>query len=89
METQKARLGRNRLRSMRRGTREMDLILGDFAERRLAQMDEAELTAYEALLAEEDHDLTRWIYGIEPPPPAHAALIHEIVEGAKGLTAPG
>ncbi len=44
-ETPDARLGRLRLRSMRRGTREMDLILQDFAARELAGLSPADLDA--------------------------------------------
>ena len=36
-------------RSWHRGTREMDLFLGRFAERYLAELSEAELGQYEAL----------------------------------------
>lgn len=88
METRTARLGRLRLRSMRRGTREMDLILGAYADRHLAGMDEAALTAWEALLEAEDHDLMRWVLGVEAAPPAHAALVAAVAKEAVGLTAP-
>ncbi|MBW7922720.1 MAG: succinate dehydrogenase assembly factor 2 [Rubellimicrobium sp.] len=88
METREARLGRLWLRSMRRGTREMDLILGSYAERHLERMDDAALTAWEALIAEDDHMLMRWLLGVEPSPAAHAALVARVAEAAVGLTAP-
>lgn len=87
METKAARLGRIRLRSMRRGMREMDLILGAFADSALGSMSEDDLTAYESLLAEEDHDLYRWILGLDPVPPAHRALIARIAAAAEGIAA--
>lgn len=87
METKAARLGRIRLRSMRRGMREMDLILGAFADSTLETMSEDDLTAYESLLAEEDHDLYRWILGLDPVPAAHTGLIARIAKAAEGFSA--
>ena len=87
-ETPEARLGRLRTRSMWRGIREMDLILRDFAWRELPLMAPADLDRYEALLAENDHDLLAWITGASEPPAAHALLIARIREGAVGLTRP-
>lgn len=51
------------MRSWRRGTREMDLILGPFGRDGLAGLSEPELDLYEALLEESDHDLYAWIAG--------------------------
>jgi antitoxin CptB len=47
----------------------MDLMLGPFADRHLASMNETDLAAYERLLNESDPDLMNWLSGqIEPPP---------------------
>ena len=56
-----ARLKRMRMRSWRRGTKEMDLILGPFADRELTGLSDAELQVYEAVLLENDQDLYPWI----------------------------
>ena len=56
-ETHEIRLKRLAMRSMRRGIKEMDLILSRYAEERLPQMSTAELDRYEALLSENDQDL--------------------------------
>ena len=77
-EPHKARLKRMHMRSMRRGTKEMDLILMRFAAARLDAMDPAGLDAYDALLAENDQDLYQWVTGQVSPPPAHAPLIDDI-----------
>jgi antitoxin CptB len=74
-ETRDARLRRLRMRAWRRGTREMDLILGPFAEARLGAFDAAGLDAFEALLDESDPDLALWLLGRVEPPAAHAALL--------------
>lgn len=76
------------LRSWRRGMREMDLLLGPFAEAELPGMSEAERTAYAALLEESDPDLLAWIVaetvGRPQAPAAHAALIARIARAAEG-----
>ena len=61
METQDARLKRMRMRSWRRGTKEMDLVLGPFADARLESLSEADLLTYDAILNENDQDLYPWI----------------------------
>ena len=72
------RLKRLRLRSWRRGIREMDLILGGWADARLAGLDGSDLDLYEALLAENDHDLYGWITGRETAPERFSALVTRI-----------
>jgi antitoxin CptB len=66
-----ARLKRARLRAWRRGFREMDLILGPFADQHVQDLPEEELAAFEALLEEPDQDVYGWIIGREQPPPEH------------------
>ena len=77
-ENREARLGRLGMRSRRRGTREMDLILGAYAEARLSDMSEAELELYDSLLSESDQDLYRWVAGQDYPPERFAELIGDI-----------
>ena len=48
------------MRSMRRGTKEMDLILKNFSKLRLGFMSEEELELYEKLLSENDQDRYQW-----------------------------
>lgn len=83
MESAEARLKRMRMRSWRRGTKEMDLVLGPFADAHLADLTAAELAGYEALLAENDQDLMAWILGQAAPPPALAALLTRITAFAE------
>lgn len=64
-------------RSWHRGTREMDLLMGTFADRNVPGFAEAELTAYEALLETPDPDLYNWVAGVEPPP---ANLVTPLLE---------
>ena len=60
-----------KFRAWRRGFREIDLILGAFADRRLADMDAGGLAAFEALLDANDQDVYAWITGEAPAPPDH------------------
>lgn len=77
-ETRAERIKRLRMRSMRRGIKEMDLILSRFAESRLADLDEPGLAAYDALLSENDQDLYQWVTGQVAPPEEHAPIVAEI-----------
>ncbi|WP_223427926.1 succinate dehydrogenase assembly factor 2 [Tateyamaria pelophila] len=72
------RLKRLRMRSMRRGIKEMDLILSAYADAHLAQMDGPTLDNYDALLNENDQDLYRWVTGQEAPPQRFSDLISNI-----------
>jgi len=60
-----------RFRAWRRGFREIDLILGGFADRKLDVLDGAGLDAFEALLNANDQDVYEWITEIAPPPSDH------------------
>jgi antitoxin CptB len=61
---------RARFRSWHRGTREMDLILGSFADAEIAHLTLAELEQYEVLLELPDTDFYQWISGERAPPPS-------------------
>ncbi len=56
-------------RAWRRGLREMDLVMGQFADANLAAMSEAELDAFERLLDAPDPQVLAWITGEEATPP--------------------
>ncbi len=60
-----------RFRAWRRGFREIDLILGGFADAQLTELDAAGLDAFEALLDAPDQEVYAWITESEPAPPAH------------------
>jgi antitoxin CptB len=55
-------------RSLHRGTKETDLMLGSFAEHHLAAMDDGQLDRFEHLLEAPDGDLFDWITGRLPAP---------------------
>lgn len=82
-ETDEARRKRMAMRSWRRGTKEMDLILGPFADARLGAMDEARLRVYDRILEESDQDLLPWVLGQRAAPAPLAAMLAEIAAFAR------
>lgn len=83
-ETYENRLKRMRMRSMRRGIKEMDIILVRYVDDHLADMDSAKLDLYDALLNENDQDLYQWVTGQMPAPERFSALIKDISQAISG-----
>ncbi|OYX21350.1 MAG: succinate dehydrogenase assembly factor 2 [Rhodobacterales bacterium 32-66-9] len=82
-ETAEARLKRMAMRSWRRGTKEMDLVLGPFADAHLAGLSPEDLDLYDALLAENDQDLTAWLLGQTAPPDRFRPLLSRLAAFAE------
>lgn len=78
MNDRETRLKRLRIRSWRRGTKEMDLILGPFFDDRGGHLDDAALDRYESLLSENDQDLYQWFSEQAPAPDRHGAILEII-----------
>ncbi len=55
-------------RSGHRGTKEMDLIMGSFAQKHVPGFSEGELALYEDILQISDPDLYDWITGKQQAP---------------------
>jgi antitoxin CptB len=60
-----------KFRAWRRGFRESDLILGGFADRHLAGLDETGLDAFARLLDAPDQDVYEWVTELAPAPREH------------------
>ena len=69
------RLKRLRIRCWRRGTKEMDLLFGQFADGALADLGADDLDAFETLMGENDQDLYLWISGAVDTPDAHRPAV--------------
>ena len=69
-ETIDLRRKRLRYRCSHRGIKELDLILARFAEAHLSTLTADQLGRFEALLANPDPEIYRWISGGEPVPAA-------------------
>lgn len=64
-------------RSWHRGTREMDLLLGRFAERHLPTFSARQIELFEQMLDHADPDLYGWRAGRETLP---VALNHDVMK---------
>ena len=78
MEELEIKRKRLKMRSMRRGIKEMDLILKNFADVNLNSMSELELENFENLLLENDQDLYQWSTGQVDPKKEFIGLIQDI-----------
>jgi antitoxin CptB len=71
---------RARYRAWHRGTQEMDLLLGPYADAQVNGMDEEALDRFELLLNEADTDLQKWLLGQEAAPAdADHALLADVL----------
>lgn len=77
-ENAQNRLKRLKMRSWRRGTKEMDMILGPFSDTELVGLDQAQISLYDAMLNENDHDLYQWVTAQTPTPEAYMDLLSDI-----------
>jgi len=70
-----------KFRAWRRGFREIDLILGPFADETLVGMDETQVSEFETLLDAPDQDVFSWIMEqAEPPEAFQTATLRAVQE---------
>ena len=77
-ESREVMLRRLRIRATHRGIREMDIILGRFAEAQMETLDDDALAVFDTLLSENDHDLYQWVTGQQAPPAHLSAILDDI-----------
>ncbi len=77
-ESRDTRIKRLTMRSMRRGIKEMDILLSGYAAANLAAMSPQKMDLYDHLLGENDQDLYQWVTGQAPAPEKFDALVAEI-----------
>jgi antitoxin CptB len=76
LETRRKRL---LYRSVYRGNKENDILLGQFARAHIAELSADELDQYERLLARGDNELFDWITGqVEVPPEADSPVLQRL-----------
>ena len=69
------------IRSWRRGTKELDLILGRFSDKNLNEFKMSELNLYEQFLSNDDYLIYNWLFSKEESPKIFEFLIKRIQEG--------
>ncbi len=63
-----------------RGMKEMDIMLGGYVEKHIAQMSDGELDELEVFLQHHDQDLFSWFIGTKPvPDEANTELFRKIL----------
>ncbi len=82
-EPVEVRRKRLRFRSWHRGTREMDLLIGAFADRHLENFTAQQLARYDALLELSDADLFAWITGKEAVPASYDTDVMDLLKHFK------
>lgn len=87
-EPRDVKIKRLHMRSIRRGIKEMDLILSDYATKHLPDLSDADLDLYDQLLSESDLEIYSWITGQKAAPEHYAQMMETVVAGAHGLTRP-
>ena len=72
-------------RCWHRGTREMDLILGRFADAEIATLSDDELGTLERLIELPDPDLYAAVTGDKPLPAEHASALFDRIRAFRAL----
>ena len=80
---EKIRLKKIRIRCWRRGTKELDLMLGNFADRNLEFFSKKELDYFEMILAIDDYTLYDWLLGTIEAPKKFKPIINKIISDYK------
>ncbi|MEM7464395.1 MAG: succinate dehydrogenase assembly factor 2 [Pseudomonadota bacterium] len=66
-------------RANHRGIKEMDILLGRFADAHVAGLSEPELDQLEQIMDESDQDLLTWFTGQIPVPQRHQNAVFEAI----------
>lgn len=65
-------------RSIHRGCKETDFLIGEFAKEKLNQMNDDELIIYQDFLEQDDLEIYNWIVGKNTIPEKYLSLVKEI-----------
>ena len=68
------------IRSWRRGTKELDLILGRFSDGNIRKFEKFELDVYKELLSNDDHLIYSWLFEKEETPEIFKLMVKKIQE---------
>lgn len=76
-------------RAWRRGFREMDLLMGTFADQHMAQLDDEGVAEFERLLSVPDWEVYAWLIGQKPVPPNHQGPVLDQLIAFRYVAQPG
>lgn len=79
VETLENKRKRLSFRAWHRGTREMDLLIGSFADRNLGNFGESELIEFEEILCQNDPDVYDWVSGQKPVPEERKSSVLDLL----------
>jgi len=68
---------------MRRGMKEMDILMMRFADAHLAELSDDDLDLYDRMLSENDQDLYQWVTGQIAAPAPYGQLVTRIAAAAQ------
>ena len=68
------------IRSWRRGTKELDLILGRFSDENISNFEKFELDLYKQLLSKDDYLIYNWLFEKQEIPEIFKELVKKIQE---------
>ncbi len=73
------RIKRLKYRANHRGIKEMDIVIGRFANQKLEELSDENLDLFEKLMSEHDRDLIVWFTGEQEFPDDDTRLMFEMV----------
>lgn len=76
-------------RAWRRGFREMDLLMGSFADKHIVELDEDGLAEFERLLVVPDWEVYAWLIGQKPVPENHQGPVLDQLIAFRYVPGPG
>jgi len=76
-------------RAWRRGTRELDLIMGRFLDEAIGTMSEAEIAEFERLCDVPDLELYAWVVGNRPAPSEYDTALMQRIRAFNHAAAAG
>jgi len=82
MTVEETLIKRLKIRSWRRGMKEMDIILGKFIDQSIESLNENEIAAYDNLLNNDDQTIFSWILNKEKIPEEYIDITKKISDFA-------
>lgn len=76
-------------RAWRRGFREMDLLMGSFADEHMAKLDDEGVAEFERLLSIPDWEVYAWLIGQKPVPSNHQGPVLDQLIAFRYAAQPG